>query len=122
MVSESGASASSGKAGEAALVRTSEAILRKRGRRTATEAAMMPVPGSAVAQMVALTEVVEKWVSLTKRPERYTIRMMLLMLPTAPSAMTRPTLILALRSRALSSKTEIGIRTKVQSAITLMEP
>jgi hypothetical protein len=36
--------------------RTSEAIWRKSGRRMAMEAAMMPVPGSAVAQIVALIE------------------------------------------------------------------
>lgn len=33
----------------------SEAIFRIRGRRMAIEAAIMPVPGSAVAQIVALT-------------------------------------------------------------------
>lgn len=33
----------------------SEAILRISGRRTATEEAIMPVPGSAVAHIVALT-------------------------------------------------------------------
>ena len=33
----------------------SEAILRINGRRTATDAAMIPVPGSAVAKIVALT-------------------------------------------------------------------
>lgn len=33
----------------------SEAILRSSGRSRAIEAAMMPVPGSAVAQIVALT-------------------------------------------------------------------
>ena len=38
------------------LSRTSVTIRRKRGRRTATEAANIPVPGSAVAQMVALIE------------------------------------------------------------------
>ena len=41
----------------------SEAIFRIRGRRMAIEAAMMPVPGSAVAQIVALTAValVHQW-------------------------------------------------------------
>ncbi len=33
----------------------SEAILRRSGRNRAIDAAMMPVPGSAVAQIVALT-------------------------------------------------------------------
>lgn len=33
----------------------SEAIFRINGRRIATDAAIMPVPGSAVAQIVALT-------------------------------------------------------------------
>lgn len=33
----------------------SEAIFRIKGRRMAIEAAIMPVPGSAVAQIVALT-------------------------------------------------------------------
>ena len=36
-------------------LRTSLNICRNRGRRMAMEAAMIPVPGSAVAQMVALT-------------------------------------------------------------------
>jgi hypothetical protein len=39
---------------EEAFDRTSEAILRKRGRRMAIEAAIIPVPGSAVAHIVAL--------------------------------------------------------------------
>ena len=38
-------------------------MLRIRGRKMATEAAMMPVPGSAVAQMVALIVVAEFIVS-----------------------------------------------------------
>jgi hypothetical protein len=42
---------------EHALERTSDAILRKRGRRMAIEAAIMPVPGSAVAHIVAFTDV-----------------------------------------------------------------
>jgi hypothetical protein len=38
------------------LTRTSDATWRKNGRRMAAEAAMIPVPGSAVAQMVALMD------------------------------------------------------------------
>lgn len=39
---------------DVACFRTSEATWRTSGRKMAMDAAMMPVPGSAVAQMVAL--------------------------------------------------------------------
>jgi hypothetical protein len=43
------------------LSRTPVYILRKRGRRMATEAATIPVPGSAIAHIVALIEVAGIW-------------------------------------------------------------
>lgn len=40
-----------------ARLRTEVLIFLTRGRKVAIEAAMIPVPGSAVAQMVALTDI-----------------------------------------------------------------
>ena len=59
---------------------------------------------------------------LMSKPSRYTSLIIELTLPTAPKAMTMPTLILLRRSKSLSIKTEIGIKTNVQSAKTLMMP
>lgn len=107
----------------------------------AIEAAMIPVPGSAVAQMVAFTDSavsvlallsndqiatndlrLNPFIVLKLRPSRYTILKIELTLPTAPRPMTILTLILLLRSSSLSTRTLIGINTNVQSAITLMMP
>lgn len=103
------------------LLRTPAKILRKRGRRMAADAAMIPVPGSAVAQMTALT-VVGEMLRPNKRPFRYTMRMMLDMDPTAAKAMTMPTEIFSRRSILLSSRMKIGMRVKIQSAKTFMMP
>jgi hypothetical protein len=61
-------------------------------------------------------------VGLSISPRKYTMRMMLDTLPTAPRAMTILTEILERRSRLLSRRTEMGISTKVQSAIMLIAP
>jgi len=50
------------------------------------------------------------------------MRMILDTLPTAPSAMTILTEILERRSRSLSMRTQMGMRTKVQSATTFSVP
>lgn len=117
-----------------------ERISRIRGRRMAIEAAIMPVPGSAVAHIVAFTAIAACIVRIicqvvrreghlrvsppppNKSPRRYTMRNILETLPTAPRPITMLTEILDRRSRSLSMRTDIGIRTNVQSAITLITP
>jgi hypothetical protein len=64
----------------------------------------------------------DKAVGTSINPRRYTIRMILEMLPTAPRAITMLTDTLDRVSRSLSIRTEIGTKTKVQSAITLSVP
>jgi hypothetical protein len=59
---------------------------------------------------------------VNSKPRRYTMRIILDTLPTAPSAMTILTEILARRSSSLSRRTQMGMRTKVQSATTLIAP
>jgi hypothetical protein len=110
----------------------------------AMEAAIMPVPGSAVAHIVALTDVAVRMLAMSAQsyrdvgnagnlplnpppitrlsPFKYTILATELTLPTAPNPITILTLILLLRSKSLSNSTLIGINTNVQSAKILMTP